>query len=103
MCADRIGMVIHPSKSQYLTVNVNDSTPVILGEVKIGYTEEYTYLGTKISNSSCSQQVKAHVESKHGHVLKFNSFISKNNDAPFSIKKSVWDSALNASILYSSR
>ena len=35
------------------------------------------------------------------HVLKFNSFISKNNDAPFSIKKSVWGSALNASILYS--
>ena len=38
---------------------------------------------------------------KASHVMKFTSFLTKNNEAPFSVKKAVWQSALNSAIFYS--
>ena len=37
---------------------------------------------------------------KHSHLLKFMSFLYKNSDAPFSVKETVWQSALTSSIMY---
>ncbi|KAF0287431.1 Aladin [Amphibalanus amphitrite] len=45
--------------------------------------------------------VSEQMELKQCQVRKFRSFLRKNNEAPFTVKKAVWDSALNASILYS--
>ena len=99
-CTEDIGMVIHPNKSMFLTVNTTDRTTICLNDVKIRYTKEYIYLGTNISNSTCANQVKSHIKGKGSHVLKFSSFLVKNADAPYNVKKKVWESALKSSILY---
>ncbi len=45
--------------------------------------------------------MKEHLKAKAGHVLKFISFLTKNNDAPYHIKKTVWESALQSALFYS--
>ena len=98
---DNTGMIIHPSKSQYLTVNCRDTHPFYVGNAKISYTDQYVYLGTPIANSPITGQVQRHLHMKTNHVLKFSSFLQRNSDAPFQVKKLVWESALNSAILYS--
>jgi len=44
--ADSINMVIHPTKSKFLTVNTNDKTPFKIDNVIIDETEHYMYLST---------------------------------------------------------
>ncbi len=101
-CADDIGMLLHPSKCQYLTVNSSDSVPFVLDYAVIAKTISYHYLGAHISNDTVTNQVKQHINGKAAHVLKFVSFLSKNNDCPYVVKHKVRSSALNAAILYSS-
>ena len=100
-CTDDLGMVMHPSKSKFMVVNDKDTNPFILDEITISLTSCYVYLGTLISINSISAQVIEHIKSKTGHVMKFFSFLSKNTDAPFSVKRAVWDSAMISSIFYS--
>ena len=100
-CVDRIGMVIHPRKSQFFSVNTEDTSAVIMDEVTIAHTEEYIYLGTPISKNTCAKQVQAHVKAKEGHIFKFTSFLLKNIDAPYHVKRTVWQSAVTSAILYS--
>ena len=85
-CVDRIGMVIHPRKSQFFSVNTEDTSAVIMDEVTIAHTEEYIYLGTPISKNTCAKQVQAHVKANEGHIFKFTSFLLKNIDAPYHVK-----------------
>ena len=100
-CVDRIGMVIHPRKSQFFSVNTEDTSAVIMDEVTIAHTEEYIYLGTPISKNTCAKQVQAHVKANEGHIFKFTSFLLKNIDAPYHVKRTVWQSAVTSAILYS--
>ena len=100
-CTDKLGMVIHPSKSQFMTVNGTDMQPFVLGNMSVAYTNTYTYLGTTISTETITKQVQRHVRAKASHVMKFTSFLTKNNEAPFSVKKAVWQGALNSAIFYS--
>ncbi len=99
-CVDDIGMVMHPTKSRYIAVNTQDQMNFVLGDVIIEHTDSYVYLGSQISISSVAQQVKDHIKSKASHVFKFTSFLTKNNDAPFCVKYTVWDSALKSAIFY---
>ena len=99
--ADDIGMVINQSKTQYICTNVSDPQPFKIDNLVVEHTNVYTYLGTPISAMSIADQVKLHLQQKTPHVLKFFSFLSKNHDAPFPIKCTVWNSALKATIFYS--
>ena len=98
---DDIGMLLHPSKCQYLTVNSDDTTPFVLGDAVISKTASYIYLGALISNDKISSQVKNHLDGKAPHLRKFTSFLTKNSDCPYNVKFKVWSSALNAAVLYS--
>ena len=95
-----IHMVIHPSKSQYMAINTKDRAPFVLDVVKIAATDRYVYLGSPITKGPLKDEVKSHVEFKKGHIRKFSSFLKKNSEAPFSVKKLVWESAMNSAILY---
>ena len=100
-CTNDIGMSMHPSKSQFISVNKKDNQPIQLDSVTIKPTHSYIYLGTPIADASITQQVELHVNMKSCHTYKFSSFLLKNSDAPYLVKQSVWRSALNAAILYS--
>jgi len=73
--ADNIGMTIHPTKSQFMTVHSNDIVPIDLQGATISHTKQYTYLGAQISNDSIADQVKTHMNNKQKHVIKFYSFL----------------------------
>ena len=64
-CAtDDIGMVFHPTKCQFLTVNSNDTASFELGDAIMSHTNSYIYLGAHISNDTVTNQVKRHIEGK---------------------------------------
>ena len=84
-----------------MTVNGTDTQPFVLGNMSVAYTNTYTYLGATISTETITKQVQRHVRAKASHVMKFTSFLTKNNEAPFSVKKAVWQGALNSAIFYS--
>ena len=100
-CADNLGMTMHPTKSQFFTVNVVDDEEIHVQDVTISKTNKYLYLGALLSNQAISNQIKDHINLKSTHVRKFYSFLSKNSDCPYPVKYKVWKSALNSSILYS--
>ena len=61
----------------------------------------YTYLGSIFTaDGFVSSSVAAHAQSRVAHVNKFVSFLHKNNDIPFIVKKRVVDAALMSAILY---
>ena len=99
--ADDLGMRIHPTKSKYMCINSNDSTPFKLDNIQIDQTNNYMYLGAPISDSEIEEQIENQLKQKQAHILKFTSFLSKNSDSPFPVKKKVWESALNSAIFYS--
>ena len=98
--SEAIGMEIHPQKSKYMVIGSHDRRPFTLHNASIDYTGEYVYLGTPIMNASLRNQVKAHIDLKRSHLVKFYAFLKKNADAPFSVKQLVFESALSSAILY---
>ena len=63
-CINDIGMIIHPTKSQYMTINCNDELPFYVDNVVIEKTNTYVYLGALITNQVLSPQVKEHATMK---------------------------------------
>ena len=96
-----INMTIHPDKSKYIVVNCEDSAPFKVGNATICHTEKYIYLGTPISAHPIGKQVEDHIKSKQGHICKFQSFVHRNQDAPYMVKHCVLQAAVNSAILYS--
>ena len=99
--SDILNQEMHPVKSRFLTVNVNDKEPIVMDNIVIKHVDIYEYLGTPLSNSSISEQASNHISMKNGCKLKFFSFLNKNSSAPFEVKEKVWSSALLSSIFYS--
>ena len=95
------GMEVNVSKTKFIAINANNDMPFRLGDLNIESTDTYVYLGSPIMNSSIADQVKKHVQMKMTSRRKFSSFLSRNDDAPFHVKRKVWDAALNSAILYS--
>ena len=58
------------------------------------------YLGSSISNAPVHKQVGEQMSLKQCHARKFCSFLRKNSEAPFAVKRAIWESALISSILY---
>ena len=68
----------------------------------ISETKRYTYLGAAVSDNNITDQVTNHITDKQIHARKFSSFLAKNQDCPYHVKQKVWNSALNATVFYSS-
>ncbi len=94
-------MSCHPIKSKFMTVNTSDTEPFIINDITILYTDSYVYLGSPTSNAPRQKHVADHMSLKKCHVRKFSSFLQKNSDAPYSIKKLVWNSAMSSAVMYS--
>jgi len=95
-------MRLHPDKSKFITINCNkDTAPFIIDGMSICHTNWYTYLGTPVSGDALPTQINRHLTQKQCHARKFSSFLSKNYDMPFCLKRKVWESAFFSAILYS--
>ena len=59
------------------------------------------YLGSIFtSDGSISSAIASHARCKTVHVLKFVSFLQKNRDVPFYVKKRVFEAAVMSTMLY---
>ncbi len=97
------GMAVNNKKTTFFDVNVavERSEPFITVGMTVNLCDKYTYLGSVFtSDGSISTAIVAHAQSKMCHVLKYVSFVKKNADAPFSVKKRIFEAALMSTLLY---
>ena len=60
----------------------------------ISSCEEYNYLGCRFAqDGGLSAAINKHVKEKYKHYVEMISFLSKNRELPFSVKKKLVDSA----------
>ena len=97
-CADKLGMIIHPTKTKYISVNCDEAAPVDVDDISVEKTDQYVYLGSPIFSGSIADQVQAHINMEAPQTLKFLSFLTKNSDAPFQVKEKVWNSAMLSAV-----
>lgn len=84
-CSD-YGMIINQSKTKFMVINGShdDVEPLLVNDIIVEHCNMYVYLGSPFtSDGSVSSAVKAHATLKMPHVLKFVSFIKKNDDIPY--------------------
>ena len=97
------GMKINQSKTKFFVINgtVQESQPLQVDNLTIDNCTKYVYLGSPFTSDGCtSSSIKEHANTKMCHVLKFVSFLKKNNDVPYTIKKRIFDAAFVSTILY---
>ena len=96
------GMKVN-GKTKFFAINGvdGDTEPLCVGGLAIEHCKSYIYLGSPFTcDGSVSSAVKEHAKNKMCHVLKFVSFVRRNNDVPFMVKRRVFDAALMSSLLY---
>lgn len=75
--------------------------PFVVSDHTILNCSSYVYLGAYITEDcKLKSALELHARQKRCHVAKYTSFVTRNRDAPFWIKKTVLDSALMSAILY---
>ncbi len=67
----------------------------------VDWCDSYMYLGSIfICDGSVSSAVASHARCKTAHVLKSVSFLQKNRDVPFYVKKRVFEAAVMSTMLF---
>ncbi len=100
---DEYGTKVNNNKTKFFVINdeAGDAAPFRVGQLVVAHCDSYVYLGSPFTcDGSVSSAVKLHAKNKLCHVLKFVSFLRKNNDIPFIVKKRVFDAVLMSSLLY---
>ena len=90
-------------KNNFFAINVRDEDKEALkvDRLTVLWCNRYVYLGSIFtSDGSVSSAIAAHASAKMCQILKFVSFIRKNIDIPFYVKRRIFDAALMSSILY---
>ncbi len=101
-CRD-YGMTVNNDKTKFFVINGEDgdADTVHVNSLAIEHCCCYSYLGSSFtSDGSVSSAVKAHSAAKLCHVLKYVSFVTKNNDLPFVVKRRVFEAALMSAVMY---
>ncbi len=97
------GMKINQIKTKFFVISGSeaDSEPLVVNDLVVNSCHLYIYLGSPFTSDGCiSSAVKAHANAKTCHVLKYVSFVTKNNDVPFIVKKRVFDACLMSTLIY---
>ena len=97
------GVMVNDSKTKSMVINGTreEKEPIVCNSDVISYCNMYLYLGSPFTDDgSPTTAIKQHAANKMCHTLKFVSFINRNNDVPFVIKKKIFNAALMSSMLY---
>ncbi len=100
---ENYGIKINQSKTKFFVINgeARDTEPLRVNGLVIDDCLSYQYLGSPFtSDGSVSSAVKIQAKEKICHVLKFVSFLRKNNDIPFVVRRRVLDAALMSALLH---
>ena len=86
-------MKVNASKTKFFVIHgtPEDNESLHIDGLVVERCTRCVYLGSPFTaDGSVSASVRAHADSKMGHVMKFISFLKKNNDVPFQIKKNAF-------------
>ena len=98
------GMIVNEAKTKFMAINGDeeDKQPFHVGQFSVRHCDSYTYLGVIVtSDGRAESSLKAHVDDKLTHLNKLTVFLAANYDAPFHVKKKVFEAAFSSAILYS--
>ena len=97
-------MKVNHTKTKFFVVNGSnvEKESLLVDDLVVEWCDKYVYLGSPFTAdvSFSSSAVRAHATPNIPHVLKFVSFLKKNNDIPFFVKRRVLDAALMSALLY---
>ncbi len=96
-------MVINEAKAKFFVIHGagSDVEPLHVDGLIIVPCSMYVYLGSPfISDGSVSSAIRVHARTKLNQIIKFVTFIKKNNDVPFVVKRRVFDAALVFTLYY---
>ena len=93
-------MIVNAKKTKFLAINTTNNDPFMVEGLTIEKTSSYIYLGSSITNNGLSNQITQEVNLRYKHGRKFSCFISAHEDAPFAVKKKVWEAAVVSAITY---
>ncbi len=82
-------MTVNNDKTNLFVISGEDgdADTIYVNSLAIEHCLCYSYLSSPSTNDgSVSSAVKAHSAAKLCHVLKYVSFVTKNNDLPFLVK-----------------
>ena len=97
------GMKVNHTKTKFFVINGSEveKESLRVDDLIVEWCDKYVYLGSPFTaDGSVSSVVREHAMSKIPHVLKFVSFMKKNSDIPFFVKRRVLDAALMSALLY---
>ena len=100
---DEYGMQINEKKTEFMVVNgsARDRENIVVNGMTVKHCSSYVYLGVVISeNGSAASMLKAHLADKKKHLNRLIIFLTRNHDAPFFVKRKVFDAAFSSAILY---
>ena len=81
--------------------NVRDKDKISFEGMSVRHCTSYVYLGVIFTeNGSAFTSLKAHVAEKKKHFNRLLIFLARNYDAPFFVKRKVFDAAFSSAILY---
>ena len=77
-----------------------DRKNIVLTDLTVKHCTSYVYLGVIVTeNGSATSSLKAYVADKK-HLNRLLIFLSRNYNAPFFLKRKVFDAAFSSAILY---
>ena len=102
---EEYGMTINEIKTKFMVINKEeiDQEYIMSKNICVKYCDSYIYLGAPITDDgSYITMLNQHVKNKMKQVIKFYSFLNRNPDLPFPIKKQIAESCVFSSFLYGS-
>lgn len=102
-CAE-FGMVVNEKKTKIMIFNGcrDERVALTVRNMIIGYSSHYIYLGAHFTDDGkMTSVINHHAADCAKHVYKFATFVNKNTNMPYHLKKRVMDAALMSAMLYS--
>ena len=100
---DEYGMQVNELKTEFMVINGSskERSTITKDGLVVKHCDSYVYLGVIITESgSMSMALKAHAAEKKKHLNRLHIFLTRNYDAPFFVKRKVFDAAFSTAILY---
>ena len=97
------GMQVNETKTEFMVINgtAEDRETIVVGDLTVKHCTSYVYLGVIVTeNGSAIASLKAHIADKKKHLNRLQIFLSRNYDAPFFVKRKVFEAAFSSAILY---
>ena len=97
------GMSINQKKTEFMVINKSEKDKELIesGGINVKYCDSYIYLGAPITdNGSYLTMMNIHAKEKLKHTIKYYTFLNRNPEVPYSMKKRVAEACVLSSILY---